>query len=231
MGRDTRGEPENDAVNRNSVTNSSISSSSRSNVFLSSDPNPSQPSQQALFVQGTDGADKIEIRRGSTAGTIRVTINGVTQGQFNSSQVSRIFVYGGAGDDNITIFDDIGAISTSIYGEAGNDAIVSGLGANLIDGGNGNDTLVGNTGIDILIGGRGRDSLNGNRGSDILIGGSYRYAEDPFVIDSLLAAWSQVLAYSQRVANLKNNNWFALNNFTVIDDGDTDSLTGGQDQD
>jgi Ca2+-binding RTX toxin-like protein len=221
-GRDTRGAPENDAVGSGTP--------SLGTVFLSSDP--SQPTRQALFVRGGDAADQIEIRRGSTASLIRVLINGVSQGEFNQSQVGRIIVYGGGGNDNISIFNDIGAIATLIYGEEGNDILRGGLSTNFIDGGSGNDTLSGNTGRDIIIGGLGQDQINGSSGDDILIGGSYLYAQDPVAIDSLIAAWGQALLYSQRVANLKlASNWFAFNNLTLTDDSVTDTLTGAQAQD
>ncbi|MDM0010118.1 calcium-binding protein [Variovorax sp. J22G73] len=73
------------------------------------------------------------------------------------------------------------------YGEAGNDRIVGGFGADYLDGGADNDVLTGHGGDDVLLGGAGHDYLNGDgikkldryesldaalHGSDFLDGGT-----------------------------------------------------------
>ncbi len=64
-------------------------------------------------------------------------------------------MYGQAGDDKITIADNID-LTAWLYG------------------GDGDDELEGGKGDDVLIGGAGKDELDGGKGSDFLIGGTAR---------------------------------------------------------
>jgi Ca2+-binding RTX toxin-like protein len=58
-----------------------------------------------------------------------------------------------------------------IEGDAGNDHLTGGSGADVLMGGSGDDTLRGNDGDDILLGGDGGDDLDGGEGNDVLSGG------------------------------------------------------------
>ncbi len=113
----------------------------------------SVPGQQALFVGGTAGNDVIKITPSADAGQLTVAIQG--QGvNFNgdfTNQVSRIVVYGGAGDDHITVARAV-KNNAWLFGGDGNDVLTGGGGPTLLVGGAGNDRLKGGTGRDILIG-------------------------------------------------------------------------------
>ncbi len=243
--RDTQGAPEDDRATAlplsNTIANSTapIVASTLANItdvtlndtYISQDPTNS--TQKALFIGGSNNADNIEVRRGSTTATIRVLVNGVDKGEFartsNGSTIGRIIIYGNDGNDTITINSDLDPITTVIYGDAGNDTIRGGSGNNFIDGGDGNDFIYGSSVRDILIGSQGADSIDGDKDDDVLIAGSYRYSQDLNAIAALLAAWIQPISYTQRVSNLKNgvgfNSVFALNAANIVDDFAVDSLT------
>ena len=106
----------------------------------------------ALLITGTSADDTIVVEPGSTAGTLKVTFNGVQTTVAKPS--GRIIVTGGAGDDNIQI---AGAITNPcwLYGDAGNDRLNAGNGGSLLIGGDGNDQLIGGSGRDVMIGGAG----------------------------------------------------------------------------
>lgn len=96
-------------------------------------------------------------------------------------------VFGGAGDDAISVPGSLAFEHTKIKGQAGNDALAAngadisgGPGNDLIHGGwfgeffsgnAGNDRIFGGKGPDHLNGGSGRDLLNGGPGGDVLSGG------------------------------------------------------------
>lgn len=86
-----------------------------------------------------------------------VDVNGQSS-IFALTKVRRILVYGGRGDDTITLADSVTQCSR-IYGGAGNDTIT---------GGAGNDTIRGNGGDDSLAGGGGADRFYGGRGADCI---------------------------------------------------------------
>lgn len=75
---------------------------------------------------------------------------------------------GGTGNDSITI---IGEASGHLYGGDGQDKLMGGLYADILDGGAGNDVLAGNGNDDQLYGGQGSDFLVGGDDNDELYGG------------------------------------------------------------
>ncbi|MBX3327389.1 MAG: calcium-binding protein [Nitrospira sp.] len=97
--------------------------------------------------------------------------NGVT---WNEAAIkARVITMGTALNDSITGYDDG---TNRIYGLDGNDTLVGGALADLINGGTGDDTLYGEAGIftggnDTLLGGVGNDVLFGRVGDDTLNGG------------------------------------------------------------
>jgi serralysin len=77
-----------------------------------------------------------------------------------------IHVSGGLGDDTIY---DTGSGATQVYGDAGNDILISqtdGTGVANLDGGLGNDFIYGGDGEDNLTGGAGKDFITGGDGAD-----------------------------------------------------------------
>jgi Ca2+-binding RTX toxin-like protein len=188
-------------------------------------------------VGGSNSADTILVRQGSSSAYLDVVINSVDKGQFaiasSSGAIGRIIVYGYDGNDSITINSNV-QIEAVLYGEAGDDTLAGGGGNNVLDGGSGNDVLTGNGGRNFLIGGQGQDTLNGGKNSDLLIGGSYKYSADITSLWSLMGVWKGSGSYSQRVADLRTggiDGLFAVNSLTVIDDKTVDFLYSNQDQD
>lgn len=103
------------------------------------------PDQYRIFTQ--DGDDQITI-----------------SGTHSSIQA---VVYGGTGDDTITISV---AGKHFVYGEVGNDAITTSSGNDVIYGGNDDDIINAGAGSDRVFGGDHNDVINGGDGNDWLYG-------------------------------------------------------------
>jgi hypothetical protein len=104
----------------------------------------------------------------TSTGKVRVLLNGRSLGVFAPTE--RIIVNGLNGNDFISgarIRDPL-----TIYGDAGNDSLIGGLGDDVLVGGPGNDILYGGRGDDVLIGGPGKNVLNGGRGDNQYIRGA-----------------------------------------------------------
>src|SRR5262249_41671975 len=118
-------------------------------ALLASDP--LNPGSQALYVSGTSGNDVILITGvASSCGTV-IWVHTETPGAPSGtatdvifpSPVSRIIVYGQAGDDSIGVISNLPAAAW-LYGNDGNDLLVTATTAsNVLVGGAGNDVLVG----------------------------------------------------------------------------------------
>lgn len=113
---------------------------------------------------------------GTDIGTVRITINGLSDSDVITGTTGNDTLFGTAGND---IFQSL-AGSDRIFGLAGNDLIQDDIGFDTIFGGDGRDTIVGgrgndvlrgNAGNDIVEGSSGWDTLFGNRNNDILRGG------------------------------------------------------------
>jgi hypothetical protein len=100
---------------------------------------------------------------------------------------------------------------------------------NILIGGNGADTIDGGTGVSLLIGGRGNDTVVGGSGGDLLIGGytTYDQTHNEVALMAILAEWQSPNPYNTRVSNLRAGTYPLVLGTTVLDDGGTDSLTGG----
>ncbi|MEJ8554709.1 calcium-binding protein [Tepidibacter sp. Z1-5] len=77
-------------------------------------------------------------------------------------------VKGSKNNDTINGFETSG---NSIFGYKGNDSIIGGSEADLLNGGEGDDELNGQDGNDNLVGGNGFDQIYGGDGNDLIIGG------------------------------------------------------------
>ncbi len=80
-------------------------------------------------------------------------------------------IWGGSGDDNITLGDNISGENAVVHGDSGIEDIG---GSDTINGSLGDDRIYGDGGYDFLYGRRGDDKLYGNDGNDILSGGRGR---------------------------------------------------------
>ncbi|MFT5528205.1 MAG: Ca2+-binding RTX toxin-like protein, partial [Pirellulaceae bacterium] len=139
-----------------------------------------------IFVDGTDSVNDRIIIQVAREGEIFVRYNDQRYGPFETVPSSIVQVFGGDGNDRISVG---GCIATEIHGEDGNDNIAGGQcndtiwggegrdviqvgeGDNLAYGGGGNDILVGRSGSDTLYGEGGNDELIGAAGRDFLFGG------------------------------------------------------------
>jgi Ca2+-binding RTX toxin-like protein len=120
---------------------------------------------------GTEDDDTLGLDE--TAGVI--TVSGVVTGtaDVTATDLERIDVNGGNGDDNI----DLSGLSIEalVSGGAGNDDVdASGVTASsvTISGGDGDDVLAGGDLADEISGGAGDDTITGNAGDDALYGGA-----------------------------------------------------------
>ena len=82
---------------------------------------------------------------------------------------------GGLGDDSVSSVGGTGGTrilpESRLYGDEGNDTLLSGDATDSLEGGTGDDLLIGGGGDDILNGDLGADTLDGGTGADILTAG------------------------------------------------------------
>ena len=124
-------------------------------------PDPQRPGEQALFVWGTAGNDKIYLHRFAD-GRVRVKVPAVGyRGVFSPSENGHIYVHADpegivhGGNDKIKLLDSV-IRDTIIFGGPGNDRLIGGRGNDRLEGGPGDDRLDGRDGDDTLIGGAGQ---------------------------------------------------------------------------
>ncbi len=130
-----------------------------------------------LTVDGTESADNIVVRNHVPIDiNVDVDING-SLSSFARSSIKLIVVNGLGGNDTIDL--RVLAVTSRVYGGAGNDVIYGSPAADRISGqdgndwinaGGGNDTLYGNAGADRLFGGDGKDYIFGGAGADLIRG-------------------------------------------------------------
>lgn len=149
----------------------------------------------ALTMKLGDGNDAATVNRHADHGMYAVAID-LGTGNDSSIQTGGTdgnLVYGGPGNDNITVHGkgrawgqdgkdtisadgegsrvDGGAGNDLIYGGAGRQTLTGGDGSDTVRGGTGNDLIYGSPGNDILYGNSGNDTIQGNSGNDKLYGG------------------------------------------------------------
>ena len=91
---------------------------------------------------------------------------------FTASTVTKIVVNGTNSDETIVEDKDSVSINSDVYGNGGNDTIVTGQGNDRVWGGSGNDTIFTNGDNDELYGEDGNDKLMGGTGNDYSDGGA-----------------------------------------------------------
>ena len=131
-----------------------------------------------IIVNGTGGADIINVRTDPDTDDLLVDVNGVVS-RFPPGV--KLVVRGGDGDDRITLdtptrlaIDLYGSIATAQVHPAPDITVLAGLGDDVVHGGDGDDSLYGLEGHDILQGGGGFDYLSGGDDNDYLDGGDGR---------------------------------------------------------
>ena len=140
---------------------------------------------ERVDVEARGSSDMITLSSLVGTGVLQVTVDleGVDGTNTPDAQADSIFVFGGTGNDQITIAGSGNTLSIagtgpaitirnpevaldtlSVYGVGGNDQITAqnlaaGMMKLIIEGGPGNDTITGSNGADSLVGGEGDDTL------------------------------------------------------------------------
>jgi len=217
-------------------------------IALQADEN--DPSVTNIAWGGTNGFDAVFFL---ATGTDRYTVFAPVVGGlfvndidvFNNVNGS-ISIYGQDGI-NILVSEFVMTPAT-IVGGSGDDVIVGGFEADLLDGrggddliygatefSDGGDTLLGGAGRDVLYGHFGGDSLDGGDGEDLLIAGKLQLDDLVFDLFKIQSEWVSSRDFTTRVLNIlgsgsgphKNGNVFLTPGTTVVDDSAVDTLLGG----
>jgi len=179
----------------------------------------------ALFLADTESDDASEDNDG-------LSLNGtadedeLTGGDGNDDIVGLLggdILSGGAGDD---VMQGGGGEDVMVGNEGndfmqgrGQDDTVQGFsGTDWVDGNDGDDFVRGGSGDDVVIGGEGSDEIFGRNDDDILIGGE-------FIADPLTTEQLGALRGGGSLADI------IPDSATVVDDGDADTLDGGNGND
>ena len=121
-------------------------------------------------------------------------LNGTLYNDDLSGNSTDYYIFGGGGDDTLSLDDDSNAI---LDGWTGDDTLLGNDRNNFLMGYTGNDSLVGGAGIDILTGEAGDDILNGYGQTsyeyDYLSGGA---GADVFVLGDVADAFYQESGYA-----------------------------------
>lgn len=214
------------------------------------------PSQTNLYYGGTAGIDAVYFYVGPGTNDLYLFTaieNSVPLDTFQllSGVTGKVIAYG---YDNIDVFvaEFVLSQQVSLYGGGGDDVLVGGFQADLLDGGDGDDLMLGGTesidGNDTLLGGAGRDLLWGHLGADVLSGGggedllvadAFHFTNLPAAVFAIQSEWLSSRSYAERIANIMgvgtgprdNGNYFLQPGVTMFDDGAVDALLGGTDLD
>ena len=127
-------------------------------------------SLESIRINGGDGADKIVLTAIDDAFTGTITLNGEAGNDIiNAARSSKaVSIDGGAGDDRL-----IGGQVADVINAGDGEDFVNGKGGDdQIDGGGGNDKLNGAVGNDQINGGDGDDKINGQAGDDVIDAGA-----------------------------------------------------------
>ncbi len=110
-----------------------------------------------------------------------------------------------------------------IFGEAGNDTLLSGSGGDTLDCGAGNDNLQGEGGSDVMIGGTGADTMFGKGGTD-------NYIIDLSAVDTGIGAGNRDIIQDFEADNTSGSadtiEFSSVVSFTYLGD-ETNAFSGG----
>lgn len=118
-----------------------------------------------VLIGGTHGNDVGQVTQANDV--ITVTQEGFDTRTFDVSEVNSIVFVGLRGDD---FFQNQTAIPSRAFGNAGNDTLIGGSGADRLVGHTDNDIIRGNGGNDVLIAGNGNDNIDAGAGNDTVVG-------------------------------------------------------------
>ena len=190
---------------------------------LSVTADPANPGLSILVIGGTTDDDDMRLLRVNDDENSVEVRNSSDGSRIFYHNISRIDVYGGEGDDDISADRDL-TIPVRLFGGAGNDKLRGGEASDLLFGGVGVDRLHGGVGNDFLVGGSGADRLAGEDGDDLLVGDVLREDLD---VDAVQQVWDDDSTdVSTRIESLID----LLSNAASAD-GAEDYLHGGSGQD
>lgn len=199
-------------------------------------PDPCDPDKMALFVSATTGDDIVRLIPAPRHHQIQVLINGEDEGTFRPTGL--LIGFGQAGNDTISV--ELPSRDAWLYGQGGDDTLLTRNGNSILLGGLGNDHLISGNGKDILIGGAGADVLVAGNGNDLLIAGSTTFDSNSaanraalcHIREKWLHGWG---CYTNRIQHLRfgggKNGTTLLNALTVLDDASVDHLFGNNGRD
>lgn len=171
-------------------------------------------SLRTLIVTGTGAGDDLRFAPGNASGAVEARVAGIPTGSF--APTGRLVAYGLGGNDSMEGAGGL-ALSAWLYGGAGNDRLKGGGGHDVLLGEEGDDLLVGGGGRDLLVGGAGADRLVGNADDDILIAGATLHDVHEAALAAIMAEWTSIRSYSQRVANVSGSTVAGSDNSTFAD--------------
>ena len=204
---------------------------------------PLHPADAILVIVGSQGTDTIKVKTKDNdyyKVSIKDRDDDVKRKGTIYGDVTRILVFGQAGNDKITIDDDVSA-SVEAWGGMGNDDIKGGSGNDIILGESGDDNLWGGNGRDLILGGSGADKIHGDQLDDILVGGftafeaefnqsapsafsaasRLTFENQRLALEAILSEWGSNRTYSQRRDNIRGTSTGARDNanyFLKVDD-------------
>ena len=206
---------------------------------------PLQPSSGAILViVGSQGSDPIKVKTKDDDNyrvSIRDRDDDVRRRGTVYGDVKKILVFAHAGNDRVTIDDDVN-FTVEVWAGAGDDEIKGGSGNDILMGESGNDNIWGGDGRDIVIGGIGADRLHGDANDDILIAGFTAFEmefnqsaptiyfpsttrltidQQRLALESILTEWTSTRSYTDRRRNIRGEGIGArLNgtNYFKVDD-------------
>ena len=186
-------------------------------------PDPCDPTKTALFVSATTGADNVRALPVTGSSRVRIVIEAVTQGftdEFGPFDFDGLIIMMGQSGNDLVSTEAVPSREVMLYGNVGNDRIVSGNNGGILLGNLGNDVLVGGNARDVMIGGAGVDRLSGFNAGDILVASATIYDTNSVVNRQALCEIMHTWEHGGRMSSL-------LDAASVIDDTDIDVLTGG----
>jgi hypothetical protein len=182
-----------------------------------------------LAIGGTSADNTFGIRRLSN-GRLKVEIDGSEDNR--SFAPGRVVIRVGGGDNSATVQSNV--VTPLVYhGNSGQDRVIGGGAGDIILGHGGNDHLNGGNARDIVVGGDGFDYLEGGTGEDLLLGERLHWSDDPVALRAIQREWLRTdrdadfrfnAISKPNVAGL--NGTYSVNNGSVFDDGQTDTMVG-----
>ena len=208
---------------------------------------PVNAGKAILVLVGSQGSDNIKLKlRDDDYYKVRIVDRDedIQRRGTVHGNVDRILVFAYAGNDKVTIDDDI-CETAEIWGGSGDDDIKGGSGSDIILGEAGDDNLWGGDGRDIVIGGLGADRIHGDANDDILIAGFTMYEasfatsapaafgsttsmtleQQRVALEAILAEWTSNRNYATRRQNILGTGTGPRNNGTYFLKTSNSSMT------